>query len=214
MTSGGILMPNGKNTAFFIIALVIGAAGIGMGAYSIIRYEVIEGPQGLQGDPGLDGIDGIDGDDGTDGDDGVDGTIDNLVAVWENVTGSGTSFKLTLGDIQVNNSEFFHMTDSNTTVHLDQEGWYRFTLRFAWNSLELSLHAYYLQVYKNLSPTMDLVRVENPYTAFYCYYGTVLVHSNGMSDFYHFLCSTTSDSFSVYTEQSWNQVVLEYVGTE
>lgn len=64
-------MVENKSTIFSIIALIIGATGLGLGAFSFISLQAVEGEQGL---PGEDGIDGIDGIDGVDGLDGVDGT--------------------------------------------------------------------------------------------------------------------------------------------
>ena len=59
-----------KNSIVGIIALIIGASGLGLGAYTM----VIGGPPGLPGQDGIDGTDGIDGIDGTDGTDGINGT--------------------------------------------------------------------------------------------------------------------------------------------
>ncbi|MHA1112791.1 MAG: hypothetical protein ACTSRE_17015 [Promethearchaeota archaeon] len=65
-------MSNGKGTALIIAALVVGAAGLGVGIFSVIQYELVEGPQGPQGLPGLDGIDGVNGTDGVDGKNGTE----------------------------------------------------------------------------------------------------------------------------------------------
>ena len=65
-----------KNLIMFVLALAIGTSGLGMGIYSVISYQVIEGPagpQGPSGEDGKDGINGVDGINGTDGIDGVDG---------------------------------------------------------------------------------------------------------------------------------------------
>ncbi len=67
-------MSNGKGTALIIAALVVGTAGLGVGVFSVIQYEQVEGPQGPPGIDGINGIDGIDGVNGTDGVDGKNGT--------------------------------------------------------------------------------------------------------------------------------------------
>jgi len=54
-----------------IIAIIIGATGLGAGTFSIISSQIVEG---TQGPPGQDGVDGIDGTDGLNGVDGINGT--------------------------------------------------------------------------------------------------------------------------------------------
>ncbi len=112
-------MSNNKGLALIVISLVVGATGIGLGAYSIIQYEVIqgpEGPQGPQGEPGTDGTDGVDGVDG------INGTFPNPVGIWESVTGSGFVFNLSIGDISLNRSEFFTLDEYNETITLTKPG--------------------------------------------------------------------------------------------
>jgi hypothetical protein len=49
-----------------VIAIILGASGLGLGAYSAINFQVIEGiegPQGPQGQKGIDGLNGVDGQD-------------------------------------------------------------------------------------------------------------------------------------------------------
>ena len=57
------MLVENKSTIFGIIALIIGATGLGLGAFSVISLQAVEGEQGLPGDDGTDGIDGIDGTD-------------------------------------------------------------------------------------------------------------------------------------------------------
>lgn len=61
-----------RSSLFGIIALIIGASGLGLGAYSVVNFQVVEGPQGPPGQDGQDGLDGIDGFDGINGTDGQD----------------------------------------------------------------------------------------------------------------------------------------------
>ena len=63
-----------KNLILVILALAIGTSGLGMGIYSIVTFQGMEGPIGPPGPPGEDGSDGIDGIDGEDGINGTDGT--------------------------------------------------------------------------------------------------------------------------------------------
>jgi hypothetical protein len=65
--------------ALSIIALILGASGLVIGGFSVINFQIIEGPEGPQGPlgqdglNGRDGLDGLDGQNGTDGRDGLDG---------------------------------------------------------------------------------------------------------------------------------------------
>ena len=62
-----------RSSLFGIIAIIIGAAGVGLGTFSVANFQILEGPQGPQGEPGDDGQEGIDGIDGVDGINGIDG---------------------------------------------------------------------------------------------------------------------------------------------
>jgi len=53
-------MVENKSSLFGIIAIIIGASGLGIGAYSIVNFQTVEGPQGLPGEDGTDGTDGED----------------------------------------------------------------------------------------------------------------------------------------------------------
>ena len=66
-------MVKNKSSLFGIIALIIGASGLGLGAFSVVNFQTVEGPQGIPGNDGQDGIDGEDGTDGINGTDGYDG---------------------------------------------------------------------------------------------------------------------------------------------
>ena len=50
-----------KSSLFGIIALIIGASGLGLGAFSVVNFQTAEGPQGPPGQDGTDGIDGVNG---------------------------------------------------------------------------------------------------------------------------------------------------------
>ncbi len=108
-------MKNGKGmVALSMISLLIGASGLGIGLYTYKNFSTVQGPQGPPGD---------------DGTDGIDGTLDNLVAVWDQLSGSGTDFNFTLLGITFNRSEYFELTDTYRKITLIEEGWYRFSLK-------------------------------------------------------------------------------------
>jgi hypothetical protein len=46
-----------KSSLFGIIALIIGASGLGLGLFSVVNFQTVEGPQGLPGEDGQDGKD-------------------------------------------------------------------------------------------------------------------------------------------------------------
>jgi hypothetical protein len=56
-----------------IVAVIVGASGLGIGTYSVLNFQVAEGPQGVPGVNGLDGENGLPGADGVNGTDGLDG---------------------------------------------------------------------------------------------------------------------------------------------
>ena len=55
-----------KIPIFSIIAIILGASGLGLGAYSVFSFQVVEGPIGEVGPVGEDGLVGEDGQDGED----------------------------------------------------------------------------------------------------------------------------------------------------
>jgi hypothetical protein len=65
-------MVENRSSLIGIIAILIGASSLGLGAFSIVNFQVVEGPQGPRGDDGQDGMDGLDGIDGVNGTDGKD----------------------------------------------------------------------------------------------------------------------------------------------
>ncbi|MFX0031406.1 MAG: right-handed parallel beta-helix repeat-containing protein [Candidatus Hodarchaeota archaeon] len=64
-----------RSSIFAIIALIIGASGLGLGVFSVVNFQIVEGPQGAPGQDGQDGIDGVDGVNGTDGKDAPGGIV-------------------------------------------------------------------------------------------------------------------------------------------
>ncbi len=209
-----INMTNGKGTAVVIAALVVGAAGLGVGTFSVIRYELVEGPQGLPGLDGIDGVNGTDGNDGINGTDGIDGVngtdCNNLVAVWESLTGTGTNFLITLDDIKINQSDFFSLIASNTSVILTRVGWYRFSIRALWSGLSSSSW-YRLQIEKNGGSWETIHYVQDPQATNYYIDTFTYVLSDG-DDQFRFRCDTSGPGFQILSGQVYNQMILEYVG--
>ncbi|MFX0207543.1 MAG: hypothetical protein ACFFDT_16270, partial [Candidatus Hodarchaeota archaeon] len=53
--------------ALSFIAVILGVSALGIGTYSVINFQMVEGPQGLQGPQGLSGLNGTDGRDAPEG---------------------------------------------------------------------------------------------------------------------------------------------------
>jgi len=200
-------MANGKGSALGIIAIIIGVSGLGMGTFTIIKYEIVEGT------PGLDGVDGIDGVNGTDGIDGINGTLDNLVAVWETLTGFGapaSSFYIAFDDISFNRSEFFTVMLSNTIVSLIKPGWYRISIRFIMHYLDANGPNYQVDLEKNDVPIERLDRVGNTPDTYYSVNTFAYVLSDG-DDVFRFRCfASDTSTFNIYAA-FMDQLVIEYV---
>ena len=67
-------MVENKSSLVGIIAIIISASGLGLGVFSNVNFQVVEGPPGPPGADGQDGIDGTNGLDGLDGTNGLNGT--------------------------------------------------------------------------------------------------------------------------------------------
>lgn len=50
-------MVENRSSIFGIIALILGAGGLGLGAFSVVNFQVVDGPQGLPGEDGTNGTD-------------------------------------------------------------------------------------------------------------------------------------------------------------
>jgi len=203
-------MANGKGTALGIIGIIVGVSGLGLGVYSTINFQLVEGPQGLEGLPGLDGTDGLDG---INGEDGLNGTLDNLVAVWETLTGYGApapDFFVAFDDIRFNRSDFFNLSASNTNITLTRAGWYRFSIRLLFSGLFYGPY-FQLDINKN-GTTLEMIdRVERTEDPYYCVNVFVYVLSDG-DDFFRFRCRSNGGAFNIYGGQQYNQAIIEYVG--
>ncbi|MHA1110798.1 MAG: hypothetical protein ACTSRE_06820 [Promethearchaeota archaeon] len=138
-----------------------------------------------------------------------DSSDSGIVAIWENVSGNGDNFYLIIGDNQFNNSEYFSITDGNTSITLTQIGWYRFTIRLVWYSL-VPTDSYYLVLEKNGGLEDALIYVDNPQSSYWTVCAISFVYSDG-DDAFKFRCYSSSDSFGIASNQNFNEVVLEYV---
>jgi len=210
-------MADNRSYAIGIIAIILGASGLGLGAFSVVNFQIVEGPQGVPGEDGQDGVDGqngIDGINGTDGIDGINGTLDNLVAIWESLSGSFgyDSMPIYVDDIRVNNSEYFYL-QADSQVCLTRSGWYRFTIMFLWTGLNTG-GLYRLSLNKNGFDTDFLERhYHNGTDQFYVVNRVVYASSDG-DDIFRFTCESDSpaDTFEIYSSQWYNKLVIEYVG--
>lgn len=50
-----------KSSGLAIVALIIGMVGLGLGVFSVVNFQVVEGPQGQDGVDGIDGVDAVSG---------------------------------------------------------------------------------------------------------------------------------------------------------
>ncbi|MBN2154691.1 MAG: hypothetical protein JW776_01425 [Candidatus Lokiarchaeota archaeon] len=200
-------MSNGKINALVIISLIIGASGLGIGVFSVLRFQVVEGPQG---DPGADGTDGTDGVDGLDG---INGTLNNLIGVWETIEGGpSTIFNLNFSENVVNESEFFTL-DQGYNLTLIKPGWYRINIRFLWRDLISTTGCgYSFLIVKNESYEYALEQIYLPPHITYLVDTYTYVYSDG-NDHFHFTCLNwgITDETYISSSQSYNQFVLEYV---
>jgi len=129
-------MVENKSSVFGIIAIIIGASGLGLGAFSIVNYQTIEGPQGLPGDDGQDGIDGVDGTDGIDGEDVPGGFIVRILDPnhGEAVSGNITIRGLIYGSEDYSLSILRNGTEIGTLVPLIwdtstvSDGWWNLSI--------------------------------------------------------------------------------------
>ena len=190
----GIFMSKGKGSALTIIALIIGASGLGIGIFSILDIEIVEGPQGP---PGTDGIDGI------------NGTLDNVVAIWDSLWGSGVDFNITLTQNALNKSGYYHLSDSDTVLHLTKAGWYRLTYKFVWMGL-VSTDEYRLWLQKNGVNHELIWWVNLPTSTYEEVNGVVYAYSDG-TDFFSLRSTATVDLHNIFTSGYANQFTLEYV---
>jgi len=209
-------MVENKSSLFGIIAIIIGASGLGLGAFSVVNFQVVEGPQGDDGQDGQDGIegtDGLDGINGTDGIDGVNGSLGEVVGIWNKLSNWGLpsiDYRIELDEIIVNNSKYFYLSELNTNIHLIISGWYRVSLRFLWEGLVSGI-IYELRLYKNGAFMETLLYYYHAISDQYYHVSSfAYIWSNG-DDAFYFNC-IGSGSFSIYPGSTFGQLAIEYMG--
>ena len=197
-------MSNNKSyIALVIISLVIGASGLGIGAFSLIRVQSVEGTQGPPGDDGTDGLDG------TDGSDGANGTINDLIGIWEGLSGSGANFNCSLDSNQLSETGFFSLSEGDTALQLNTAGWYRFSISCVWQDL-LNTDVYIFQILKNDGLLEKPDYVVFPEEPEYSVRTFAYVYSDGV-DIFKLNCKSYGDSFQVDNDLSSSEFILEYV---
>ncbi|MFW9879854.1 MAG: hypothetical protein ACFFG0_42820 [Candidatus Thorarchaeota archaeon] len=112
-----------------------------------------------------------------------------------------------VGDNKLNNSNYLYLTRNNTRFHSNKSGWYRVNIIMAADYL-IDQERFDLWIYKNDVPFLKQfayghsIRYDQFVFSFY-------VSSNG-TNYYEFNCWGTD--FALYPDQTWNQLVIEYVG--
>lgn len=179
-------MANGKKIGAFVILSILALGGLGLSGYMFIE-DLLLGKH-----PQVHDYEGY-----------------QMVAVWEELHGTGSAFNLSLDDMTLNYTEFFSLTDDNVSLTLEQRGWYKFTFITTWTSLD-SLNTYYFRVHKNENIIGYAGTFTNPQETIRSLNLVYYVYSVG-NDTFRFHChSSGADVFSVATNQDFNQVVLEY----
>ncbi len=117
-------MVENKGSLFGIIAIIIGASGLGLGAFSIVNFQVVEGP------PGGDGQDGTDGQDAPIGlvvgilDPDQDDTVWGEIVIRALVYGSN-NYSVS---VKANQTEIGTQLPTFWDTSLEVEGWYNLTV--------------------------------------------------------------------------------------
>jgi len=138
------------------------------------------------------------------------GSEPNIVAVWEDISGSGENFYLIISNNQINNSDYCSLADGNTSIILTKSGCYRFTLKFTLGSLT-STDAYEFVALKNGVTHEGLFYIDTPEYTFLSVNIILFVLSDG-DDAIKFRWYTHDyDTFAISNNPAFNQIVLEFV---
>ncbi len=168
-----------KRNVFPIIAVLVGASGLGMGVYSVMNQNQ------------------------------QNALNNNLLAVWEDVHGSGGNFYLDFSNNQINTTEFYSMSDGNTSITLTQSGWYKFSFNILISGL-VTPETYQLVAEKNAGVYEALLYLVDPPAPYWTVVANCYVLSDG-DDIFKFRCFSGFDTFTINPNQNYNQVSLEYV---
>ncbi len=134
----------------------------------------------------------------------------SIVAIWENVSGSGDDFYLNISENQLTHTEYSSLADANTSINLLQTGWYKFNLKFILGGL-LPTDSYEFTALKNGALLEGLYYIPGPQSTFWTVNVVLYVLSDGDDVINFRWYSHDYDTFSVAINQAFNQIVLEYV---
>lgn len=190
-------MLENRSSLFGLIAIIIGAAGLGVGAYSVVNFQVVEGPQGPPGQ---------------DGDDGPPGSLGILVGLWEELYRNMSyapynlvsDWLIEVDDVQIYDNEYLFLNRSNTRFHLTKIGWYCVNI----NAILVRSGVSVIEILKDGIILHRSFRGEgNPYTHVTAQF---YISSNG-TNYYEFYVWAGGD-IQMWSDQSYNQLAIEYLG--
>ena len=194
-------------SAMTIIAVILGAVGLGLGAYSVISVQ----------SGAVKGEDGDDGDDGSNGLTGPPGTIGLIVGLWESLSvdldnpdhNLANNYLVEVSDMKIYNTKYITLNQSaqhlNTRFHLIKSGWYRVNILMV---LDVSVPAPILYVIKN--GTYNVLFADRTCVSGYYHVNTEFYLPSNGSDYYEF--SIQSGTATISTNQNYNQLGIEYIG--
>ena len=139
-----------------------------------------------------------------------------LVGIWEDLSrntdytpyNSDGNWLFEFGENQVNNTEYFSVSNSNTRITIIKSGWYKIHLSAILNGISDG-HAYSMGFYKN-----DDIYGYSSYLIGDLQYiymdGTVFIECNA-TDYIEINAYSVIDDFDVYTIPNYNHLTIEYV---
>ncbi|UCD01930.1 MAG: hypothetical protein JSV23_02610, partial [Promethearchaeota archaeon] len=154
---------NKSSSIGMVIALIIGAAGLGLGAYTFVQDMITEG---VQGPPGEDGIDGIDGINGTDGSDAPGYYCASSLEVQQALDSIGNgqgkiiiTSDITLnGEININGGGTYIIQGQTSAITINSGGnWGSFNIS---NTLSCTIQNLQLNVSGVTSPFLAIIAIE------------------------------------------------------
>lgn len=157
-------MVENKSSLFGIIAIIIGTSGLGLGVFSVVNFQTVEG---IPGDDGQDGIDGDDGQDGIDGDDAPGGIIVGILDPdeGETISGNVTIRAMIAGSEAYTVSILRNGTEIGTTLPMKwntilvPDGWWNITV-IVMDVLTQDQSSDHVLVYVDNNPTMTRVYLQ------------------------------------------------------
>jgi hypothetical protein len=186
-------MGSGKGLA--IIALIIGVSGLGFGVFSFINNQT-----------------------------GVpipSGSI--VVGIWESLSRNtdnpsyptDNDWLIEVGDKQLENNQYISLNQStqhsNTRFHLKREGWYRANLHMLLSGVSSAAGWYQMYLLKN-GTLYSVLLYEASINQHLQIDLQFYIDSDG-NDYFEINCYASGDaSFSIESQQIYNQLALEYFG--